>query len=132
MPIIDLKTGKVERNFLENAKFRANQAKDWVVEKVQNTVEYVKENPQGAATIIGIGMTVVGGTTKIVKAVNRHQAIKQEKWHREREIYDHSAKVYLTTKRPLRKDDIDRMNKLRREKGLKVSEALSELNLLKK
>ena len=131
MPIIDLKTGKIERNQLENVQFRLNQAKNWTVEKVRNTVEYVKEDPKRAVEIVGLIGVVTGGATKFVKSVNRHQAIRQEKWHREREIYDHSSNQYLTTKRKLTKADIDRMNKLRREEGLKVSEALSRLNLLK-
>ena len=131
MPVIDMKTGKIERNFRENIGFKANQAKDWTIERVRNTVEYIKENPQGAVTIIGLIATVTGGATKLVRTVNRHQAIRQEKWHHDREIYDRSSNQYLTTKRKLTKTDIDRMNKLRREKGLKVSEALSQLNLLK-
>lgn len=132
MPVLNLKDGKIERTFLESVKFHAIRAKDWTVEKVRNTVEYVKENPQGAATIVGLGATIIGGTTKLVKSVNRHQAIRQEKWHHDREIYDHSSNMYLTTKRKLTRDDIDRMNRLKREKGLKTSEALMQLNLLKK
>ena len=131
MPIMDLKTGKIERTQVENVKFYLSQVKDWAVTTVRDTVEYVKENPQKAVTIVGLIGTVTGGAAKLVRSVNRHQAIRQEKWHRDREIYDHSSKQYLTTKRKLTKTDIDRMNKLRREEGLKVSEALSRLNLLK-
>ena len=132
MPVINLNEMKVERTIPEKIKHTAKNCYNWACDKVRNTVEYVKENPQGAAAIAGIVMTVTGGATKLVRSVNRHQAIRQEKFHREREIYDHSSNQYLVTKRKLRKDDIDRMNKLRREKGLKVSEALSELDLLKR
>ena len=132
MPVINFKENKIERTFWEEVKFRVKKGYDWSVEKVGNTIEYVKENPQGAATIAGIIATVTGGATKLVRTVNRHKAIRQEQWHHDREIYDHSSNQYLTTRRKLTKVDIDKMNKLRREKGLKVSEALSELNLLKK
>lgn len=132
MPVIDLKTGKVDRNFLENVKFKLVQAKDWTVEKARNAVEYVKNNPEGAMKILG-GVTVVAGSvTKVAKSVNRHQALRQEKFHCEREVYDHSNGIYLQLKRKLTKADIDRMNRLKREKGYNVSEALSEMGMLKR
>lgn len=132
MPVIDMKTGKIKRTFVENVKFKVVQAKDWTVEKVRNTVNYVKEDPKRAMEAIGVITLVSGGLTKGVRAINRGRAIREERHHRDLEIYDHSNGQYLELRRKLRKEDIDRLNYLKREKGLRTSEALSRMNLLKK
>lgn len=132
MPVLNFNENKVERTTSEKIKHVIKTGFNWTTEKIKNTVEYVKENPQGAATILGIAATVTGGTTKLIRVINRRHALRQEKFHREREIYDHSSGQYLVVKRKLTKADVDRMNELRRKKGYKVSEALSELNLLKR
>lgn len=132
MPVLNLKDRKVERSFTEKIRYGIRTAYDWTSEKVRNTVEYVKEDPQRAIAILAGVTAAAGGARKLVSSANRHRALRQEKFHREREVYDPSSKVYLVTKRKLRKDDVDRINRLRREKGYKMSEALSELNLLKR
>ena len=99
MPVIDLTKIKTEKHWTNRVKDGAKKAANWTKDRIVNTVEYVKENPQGAATIVGTVLAVSGGLTKCIKAVNRHKAIRQEKWHREREVYDHSTGMYLQTKR---------------------------------
>ena len=131
MPVIDMKTGKIERNFIENVKFGVVRAKDWTVEKVRNTVNYVKEDPKRAMEAIGVVTLITGGLTKGVRAINKGRAIREERHHRDLEIYDHSNGQYLELKRKNKKEDIDRLNNLKR-KGLRTSEALSRMNLLKK
>ena len=131
MPVIDMKTGKIERNFIENVKFGVVRAKDWTVEKVRNTVNYVKEDPKRAMEAIGVVTLITGGLTKGVRAINKGRAIREERHHRDLEIYHHSNGQYLELKRKLKKEDIDRLNNLKR-KGLRTSEALSRMNLLKK
>lgn len=131
MPVIDMKTGKIERTFIENVKFGVVRAKDWTVEKVRNTIDYVKEDPRKAMEAIGVVTLITGGLTKGVRAINKGRAIREERHHRDLEIYDHSNGQYLELKRKLKKEDIDRLNNLKR-KGLRTSEALSRMNLLKK
>jgi len=104
----------------------------WAIEKTKNAIEYAKDNPQGAAAIVGLTMTITGGANKLLRTINRHQKLKQQQYHRDREIYDHSLNMFLTTKRKLTKKDIDKINEIMRKTGKRKSEVLSELNLLKR
>lgn len=132
MPVIDLTKIRTEKDWRNRIKDGVKKTFSWGRDRIVNTVEYVKEHPQEAATIAGTAMAVVGGVTKGARAINKHRELRQEKWHREREVYDHSTGMYLQTRRKLKKDDIDRINRIMRKTGKKKSEVMSELNLLKK
>ena len=126
MPKIDFK------DLTYKTKEKIKQGTKWTLEKVKSTIKYVKENPQEAAAIAGAAVTITGGVSRVIRSVNRHRTIRQEKHHREREIYDRWLNMYLTTKRKLTKRDVDRINSIMRETGKRKSEVLSELNLLKR
>lgn len=132
MAVLDFNKNTIERTPVEKVRYAVKTGFNWTAEKVKNAVEYVKEKPQEAATIVGMVLAASGGVTKVAKVINRHVALRQEKYHREREVYDHSTGMYLQTRRKLRKDDIDRINRIMRETGKKKSEVMSELNLLKR
>lgn len=98
--------------------------------KVKETVEWVKENPQAAAILAG-GVTAVAGVAKKgIRAIDKHASLRQEKSNKERYVYDHSLNMYLKTKRPLNRKDVERIN-AQRKTGKKLSEILEELDLLK-
>ena len=132
MPVIDLNKVRTENHWWCKTKDTAKRLAKATGQKVKETIDYVKENPQGAATIVGIGVTLVGGATKLGRTVNKHREIRQEKWHRDREIYDHSANTFLVTRRKLKSNEIAEMNRRMRETGKKKAEVLRDMNLLKK
>ena len=131
MPVLDLNKIHTEKEWKNRAKNGFKKGAFWIKNKVDNTIEYVKSNPQGAATIVATVTAIIGGGSKLMKSVNKHRELRQEKWHREREVYDHSTGMYLQTKRKLTKNDIVRINNLMRSTGKKKSEVMHDLNLLK-
>ena len=132
MPVIDLNKIKTEKHWTNQVKDKAKKAISWTVEKVTHTVEYVKANPKETAAILASALAVVKGASKGMHAVNRHRELKQEKWHREREVYDHSTGMYLQTNRKLKAADIEQINRIMRQTGKKKSEVMADLNLLRK
>jgi len=97
-------------------------------EKLVNTVKWIKENPQEAA----IYASMIAGLTGVLKKGLRHVNLKQEQRMKDRYIYDFSNRCYLETRRKLNRNDVVSINRLRREHpGMKMSEALEYLNLLK-
>lgn len=131
MPYIDLKKIKTENHWTNRIKDGAKRFGRKAKETVVDAVEFVKDNPEAAATMLAIGGTVAGVFGKITKGVTRHINLRQEKYNKERYVYDHSLNMYLHTKRKLTNKDFANINKLRKQ-GLSKSEAMIKLNLLKK
>lgn len=97
-------------------------------QKAINLVKWVKNNPQEAA-LLG---SAIAGVTSIGKKLIRGINLRQERFNKERFVYDRSANCYLFTKRKLNNKDVANINRLRRENpGMKMSEALERLRLLK-
>lgn len=130
MPVIDLKKIRTENHWTNRVKNGVKKVTRTVVDKTKEGIEFVKENPQTAATLIAAGGALLGGAHKITKGIQRHVNLKQEKYNKERYIYDHSLNMYLKTKRPLKKSDYDKITTMRKN-GMKLNEALSKLDLLK-
>lgn len=116
----------------EKAKIRAKNAVRDISEKVKDGIQWVIENPEKAATLASIAAVATGGTTKLIKTVNRNvtqKAIEREKRTR---IYDRSMNAYIYTKRPLTSEQINFINNERRRTGKRTSEILYEMGLLRK
>lgn len=126
MPVIDLNEIKTEKDktFGDKVKNICKEAKT----KVGNGINWIKDNPKEAIGILGAGAAIFGAGAK---AFNKHVTVKQERYNKERFIYDHSLNAYLETKRKLTNNDIVRINEERRRTGKKLSEVLAEMNLLK-
>lgn len=103
---------------------------DKVKEGFSNGVDWVKEHPREFIGILTAGTAIVGGVGKVANSINKRNTAKQEQYNRERFVYDHSAGVYLKTKRKLTGDDVKAINALRRNTGMKMSEAMEALDLL--
>lgn len=131
MPVIDLNKIRTENHWTNRLKDKAKEIGKKVVKKTGEAVEFVKENPQAAALMLGAVTTVAGGVKKISRVIDNHAQRRHEQYHRDREIYDHSLNMYLTTKKKLSKKDVDRINEMMRKTGKKKSEVLSDLGLLK-
>ena len=95
-----------------------------------NGLEWIKEHPREFIGILTAGTAIVGGVGKVANGINKRQAAKQEQYNKERFVYDHSAGVYLKTKHKLTANDVKAINALRRNTGMKMSEAMEELDLL--
>lgn len=100
-------------------------------EKLSNGIQWVKEHPTEFGAILTGGAALMTGANKIVKGVNRTVTARQERYNKERFIYDHSLNAYLETNRKLTNNDIVRINAERRRTGKKLSEVLAEMHLLK-
>ena len=116
-----------KKKFSEKVKDAATVAKS----KFSEGAEWVKENPQAFAAILAGGTALFTGATKVVKGINKHVTAKQEQYNKERFIYDHSLGAYLETKRKLTRQDVVKINDIRRRTGKKLSEVLADMNLLK-
>lgn len=100
--------------------------------KVQEGVKWVIENPEKAAALTAFGAAITGGASKVLRGINKNVVARQELKEKRTRIYDHSMNAYLYTKRPLKAEEIARINRLRRETGKRVSEILEEMRLLKR
>ena len=104
------------RNFLRTGK-----------QKVVNGFKWIKENPKETALIA----STTAGVSSILKKGLRYVTRRRETYNKRRFIYDRSLNAYCETKRALKKDDIKKVNNLKRNHGLRTSEALERLGLLK-
>jgi len=100
--------------------------------KVMDGVKWVVDNPQEAA-VLGTLATGAGAVLKrIAKSVDRNVTARREKYNKERYVYDHSANRWLKTSKVLTKKDVERIEELRRKNpGMKMTEAMAKLKLLK-
>ena len=100
---------------------------NWTKDKVMSGVKWIVDNPKEAA-VLGTMVTGVGAFAK--KGI-RYITVKRETYNKDRYVYDHSAGRYLKTRRPLKANDVRRINELRANNpGMKMSEALERLGLL--
>lgn len=131
MPVIDLNKIRTEKHWANRFKDGIKKGGYFVKTKVQEGVQFVKENPEATAAILTTGTAAVEGTRRLIIGVERQINKRRERHDRDRRTYDHSLDIWLETKRKMTKKDIDRMNELMR-RGYKKSEALSMLKLLKR
>ena len=91
-------------------------------------VRWSINNPDKFATLVG----AVAVGDRLVRSVHRNVTLRHEIHDKKYRIYDQSLKAYLYTKRPLTSDDIYFINQERRRTGKRVSEILSDMNLLRR
>lgn len=127
MPILDLKTMKVEG---EGIKEKAIQFGRDAKQKIAQAGKWCIDHPQEAVMLTGAIGAIAGCATKLTKGILKNRAARLEKFNKERYIYDHSLNAYLKLKRPLKSDDVKRVNAIRRKTGEKLSEVLAKMNLL--
>lgn len=129
MPVIDLEKMKMKQMTFRGKVIDFSQR---AKQKVKNGVEWCKENPREAVTLLGGAAAVLTGANKVVRGVNRHLTARKERYTKERFVYDRSLNLYVKTKRKLTAKDLDHINTVRRQTGKKVSEVLSDMNLIQK
>lgn len=122
------KMNEAGRKIIEKAKNVGNV----VIEKGRNGVKWVIDNPDKAAALTAFGAAVTGGANKLIRSVNRNVTVRHEMKEKRTRIYDHSMGAYLYTKRPLKAEEVAKINKVRRQTGKRTSEILEEMRLLKK
>lgn len=129
--IIDMERKEIimedkKKTFGEKAKEFGEKVKDGF----SNGLDWVKEHPKEFIGILTAGTAIVGGVGRIANGINKRHVAKQEQYNKERFVYDHSAGAYLKTKHKLTANDVKAINALRRNTGMKMSEAMEELDLL--
>ena len=130
MPVIDLKKIRTENHWTNKIKDGVKNFGKTVTKKTKEAVEFVKDNPETAATLLAAGGAVIGVIGKVTKGVTKHVNLRQERYNKERYTYDHSSNMYLKYKRKLTKEDLMNIEELRK-KGLTKTQALLKLDLLK-
>lgn len=108
------------------AKERAENVKVSVDIKLWQLGEWVKENPEQAATI---ACTAIGATGVILKKIDRNARIRREEKHRDRYIYDRSLGSYWNLRRGPTQTEKLKIERLRRQ-GLSYGEILTQMKLL--
>ena len=98
----------------------------------RNGIRWAMENPEKAAGAAAAGAALLGGANRLVRGVSRNVTARRELYDKKHRVYDHSLNAYVYTKRPLKADDIVKINNRRRETGKRVSEVLAEMDLLKR
>lgn len=112
--------------------YKAKDIGRTVAEKSANGIKWVIENPEKAAALTAFGAAITGGANKVIRSVHKDVTERRETKERRTRIYDHSMGAYLYTKRPLKSEEIARINRIRRETGKRTSEILEEMRLLKR
>ena len=121
MPILDLNNMKVE------SKWHAFTSK--AREKAADIYWWVKNNPETAGVLATVGTAVIGGAVKVGKSLVRTYNLRQEKYNKDRYIYDRSLGMYLHTRRPLRNQDFVIINS-RRKNGERLADILTSMRIL--
>ena len=117
-------------SFKEKIQRKKTLVKDWFrlgMQKVSDGIRWVKENPQQVAVIA----SGIAGVSSIAKKGLRYASNRRETYNKQRFIYDRSMNAYVQTTRKLTGTDVSRINNLKRQ-GLRTSEALDRLGLLKR
>ena len=131
MAVIDLNKIRTEKHWTNRLKDGVKRFGNAVVRKVGEAIEFVRENPQAAATLVAAGGALIGGVHRISKDIIKHQNLKQEKYNKEMYVYDHSLNLWLKYKRPLTAEDYENIAQLRKQ-GMKLNEALLALDLMQR
>lgn len=103
-----------------------------VVDCGRGAIQWAIENPDKAAALAATTAAITGGVSKVAKCVNRNVTMRQIEKEKRTRIYDHSLNAYVYTKRPLRADEVEFVNRERRRTGKRVSEVLYDMNMLRK
>lgn len=128
MPVIDLNKIRTEKHPVNRIKDACKKAKT----KVTDTIIWVRDNPENTVAILGGATAAIKAISSIGKRLTRNAALRQEKYNKERYIYDRSLNTYVKIKRKLTQSDFVKINQMRKKTGKKVSEILSDLDLVSK
>lgn len=121
MPILEIDKMKVQTKW--------QQFKDKAWQKTQAAVRWVENNPEAVGFILTAGTIAAGGIKKICNTIGRQSALRQERYNKERYIYDRSLGMYLHTRRPLTNRDFERIS-IRRRNGERLSDILYTMGIL--
>ena len=121
MPILDINEIKVES--------RWHRLKRKLGTELRVAMDWVKDNPVLATTAAAGATGIARCLTRAVKGVSRNMALRQERYNKERYIYDRSLGMYLHTNRKLTNRDWEIIMR-RRQNGEKLSDILTRMGIL--
>ena len=115
-------------NAKDRVVFRVKETGRKVVVRTGTAVKWMIDNPEKMAGIVG-GAAVMN---RLVRNIHRDVTVRRAIYDKKHRIYDHSTNAYVYLKRPLRARDIEYLNAERRRTGKRVSEILTEMNLVRR
>lgn len=121
MPILEIDKMKVQTKWQE--------IKDKAWQKTKAAVRWIEENPEAVGFILTAGTIAAGGIKKVCNTIGRQSTLRQERYNKERYIYDRSLGMYLHTRRPLTNRDFERIS-VRRKKGERLADILYSMGIL--
>ena len=121
MPILEINKMKVQTKWQE--------IKDKAWQKTKAAVRWIEENPEAVGFILTAGTIAAGGIKKVCSTIGRQNALRQERYNKERYIYDRSLGMYLHTRRPLTNRDFERIS-VRRKNGERLADILYSMGIL--
>lgn len=115
-------------NTKDRVVFKVKETGRKVVNRTGTAVKWMVDNPEKMAGIIG-GATILN---RLAHTVHRDVTVRRELYDKKHRIYDHSTNAYVYLKRPLKARDIEYLNAERRRTGKRVSEILTDMNLVRR
>ena len=116
---------------VEISDFQKEQKKRERKEKINRQLNKIKNVLyQNKEMIVFFGPMVIGGTTWLIRTVNRHVTMNKEKDLKELYCYDRSLGHYWRLKRNLTNSEWVSIDK-RKQNGERLADILDELRVLK-
>lgn len=114
------------KKFKREAKIR--ELKQKALNTTKRFVEWCQDNKEGLA-IAGV---IVAGVGKAGKVALKHHDLKKEQHYKDTMKYDHSTGCRVELKHKLRGRDIERIRNYREQTGCNYTDALYDLNYMKR
>lgn len=108
--------------------YQTKEAGRKVILKGTDAVRWAVDNPDKFAALCG-GLAI---GNKLVRSFHRNITVRHEIYDKKHRVYDQSTKAYVYIKRPLKARDIEYINQERRRTGKRVSEILTDMNLVRR
>ena len=98
---------------------------------IDKAIDYADENKE---KLVVVGSLIFGGykaVEKLTNNISRYKRAKEDRFHREREVYDRSSGVYLRLKRPMSGREQYEFS-YRKGRGESTANILADMGLLVK
>lgn len=115
-------------NAKDRAVFAAKETGRKIAVCTGAAVKWMVDNPEKMTAFVG-GAAVLN---RLCRSVHRNITVNRDIYDRKHRIYDRSTNAYIYLKRPLKARDIEHLNAERRRTGKRVSEILTEMNLVRR
>ena len=109
------------KNFTRNAVDAGKKGIKWVI-----------DNPEKATAGAAAGAAFFGGANKLVRSIHRNVTVRREMYDKRHRVYDRSLGMFIYTKNPISKKEVQQIYAERRKTGERVCEIMARKGMLKK